>query len=61
MGRYRGPVVRIARRLGINIAETEKVQRYMDRRPYPPGQHGQRRSRRPSDYAVRLREKQKLR
>jgi small subunit ribosomal protein S4 len=33
----------------------------MERRPYPPGQHGQRRARRPSDYAVRLREKQKLR
>jgi len=33
----------------------------MERRPYPPGQHGQKRARRPSDYAVRLREKQKLR
>lgn len=29
--------------------------------PLPPGQHGQKRARRPSDYAVRLREKQKLR
>jgi small subunit ribosomal protein S4 len=45
----------------VNIAETEKVQKFMDRRPYGPGQHGQRRARRPSDYAVRLREKQKLR
>jgi small subunit ribosomal protein S4 len=33
----------------------------MERRPYPPGQHGQRRRRKPSDYGVRLREKQKLR
>jgi len=33
----------------------------MELRPYPPGQHGQKRARRPSDYAVRLREKQKLR
>jgi small subunit ribosomal protein S4 len=61
MGRYRGPIVKIARRLGINVAETEKVQKYLDRRPNPPGQHGQKRARRPSDYAVRLREKQKLR
>ncbi|MCL4454478.1 MAG: 30S ribosomal protein S4 [Deinococcus sp.] len=61
MGRYRGPIVKIARRLGVNVAETEKVQKFLDRRPYPPGQHGQKRARRPSDYAVRLREKQKLR
>ncbi|WP_018466883.1 30S ribosomal protein S4 [Calidithermus timidus] len=61
MGRYAGPVVKIARRLGINVAETEKVQKYLDRRPYSPGQHGQKKTRRPSDYAVRLREKQKLR
>ncbi|GEM87421.1 30S ribosomal protein S4 [Meiothermus granaticius] len=62
MGRYRGPIVKIARRLGVNVAETEKVQKFLDRRPYAPGQHGQKRSRgRPSDYSVRLREKQKLR
>lgn len=62
MGRYRGPIVKIARRLGINVAETEKVQKFLDRRPYAPGQHGQRRAKgRPSDYSVRLREKQKLR
>jgi small subunit ribosomal protein S4 len=61
MGRYRGPVVKISRREGVNLAETPKVQRYMERHPYPPGQHGQRRRRKPSDYGVRLREKQKLR
>lgn len=61
MGRYRGPIVKIARRLGINVAETEKVQKYLDSRPYAPGQHGQKRKGRPSDYSVRLREKQKLR
>lgn len=33
----------------------------MVRRPYPPGQHGQRRRGKPSDYARQLREKQKLR
>lgn len=61
MGRYRGPIVKVARQLGVNVAETEKVQKYLDRRPYAPGQHGQKRRGRPSDYAVRLREKQKLR
>lgn len=61
MGRYRGPVVKISRREGVNLVESPKVQKYMERHPYPPGQHGQRRRRKPSDYAVRLREKQKLR
>jgi len=61
MGRQRDPIVKLSRREGINLAETPKVQRYMERRPYPPGQHGQRRSRKLSDYGVRLREKQKLR
>ncbi|MBP47860.1 MAG: 30S ribosomal protein S4, partial [Myxococcales bacterium] len=32
----------------------------IDRRPHPPGQHGQARRKRPSDYALQLREKQKL-
>lgn len=61
MGHYRGPAVKISRREGVNLTESPKVQKYMERRPYPPGQHGQRRRRRPSDYGVRLREKQKLR
>jgi len=61
MSRYRGPAVKISRREGVNLTETPKVQRYMERHPYPPGQHGQARRRKPSDYAVRLREKQKLR
>ncbi|MBX3145055.1 MAG: 30S ribosomal protein S4 [Trueperaceae bacterium] len=61
MGRYRGPIVKICRREGANLVETPKVQRLMENHPYPPGQHGQRRRRKPSDYGVRLREKQKLR
>lgn len=60
MGRFRGSITKQSRREGINLAETEKVQKYLDRRPYGPGQHGQRRKGRPSDYAIRLREKQKL-
>jgi small subunit ribosomal protein S4 len=61
MGRYRGPAVKVSRREGVNLTETPKVQRYMERHPYPPGVHGQRRRRKPSDYGIRLREKQKLR
>ena len=64
MARYTGPVCRLCRR--------EDSQLYLkgdrcfsskcgyERRPYPPGQHGQGRKRRPSDYGQQLREKQKV-
>ncbi len=61
MGRYTGPKDRLSRREGINLmlkgarSESGKVERRM----YPPGMHSWRRSR-GSDYAVRLREKQKV-
>jgi small subunit ribosomal protein S4 len=50
--------VRLSRALGIAL--TPKAARHLERRPYPPGQHGRNR-RRPSDYKVRLLEKQRLR
>ncbi|MEO0539400.1 MAG: 30S ribosomal protein S4 [Cyanobacteria bacterium P01_A01_bin.105] len=56
MARYRGPRLRITRRLGDLPGLTRKVAR----KAYPPGQHGQARKKK-SDYAVRLEEKQKLR
>ncbi len=56
MSRYRGPRLRIVRRLGDLPGLTRKS----PRRAYPPGQHGQDRKKR-SEYAVRLEEKQKLR
>ncbi len=56
MSRYRGPRLRIVRRLG----ELPGLSRKSARRAYPPGQHGQNRKKR-SEYAVRLEEKQKLR
>lgn len=60
MARYRGPVGKVSRRLGIGI--TEKGQRILSRRPYPPGQHGQSsRRRQVSDYGLQLAEKQKAR
>ncbi|GAA1821197.1 30S ribosomal protein S4 [Planosporangium flavigriseum] len=52
------PKVRISRAMGIPL--TPKATRYFERRPYPPGVHGRRR-RNPSDYRLRLLEKQRLR
>lgn len=51
--------VRLSRALGIAL--TPKAARFMERRPYAPGQHGRARRRQESDYAVRLKEKQRLR
>ncbi|HEY9795810.1 MAG TPA: 30S ribosomal protein S4 [Leptolyngbyaceae cyanobacterium] len=56
MARYRGPRLRVVRRLGDLPGLTRKT----PRRAYPPGQHGQARKKR-SEYAIRLEEKQKLR
>lgn len=56
MSRYRGPRLRIVRRLG----ELPGLSRKSPRKSYPPGQHGQNRRKR-SEYAIRLEEKQKLR
>ena len=51
--------VRLSRALGIAL--TPKAQRLFEKRPYAPGEHGRNRRRTESDYAVRLREKQRLR
>jgi len=60
MARYRGPVGKISRRLGVGI--TEKGQRILSKRPFPPGQHGPgARKRQVSDYGLQLTEKQKAR
>jgi small subunit ribosomal protein S4 len=57
MSRYLGPVWKKSRRLGFSILETGKE---LQRRPFAPGQHGQRRSKL-SEYGTQLHEKQKLR
>lgn len=60
MARYRGPVGKISRRLGIGI--TDKGQRILNKRAFPPGQHGpSARRRQVSDYGLQLLEKQKAR
>ncbi|GAA2521213.1 30S ribosomal protein S4 [Rarobacter incanus] len=51
--------VRLSRALGIAL--TPKAARHFEKRPYAPGEHGRSRRRTESDYAVRLREKQRLR
>lgn len=56
MARYRGPRLRVVRRLG----ELPGLSRKTPRKAYPPGQHGQARKKK-SEYAIRLEEKQKLR
>ncbi|WP_295117957.1 30S ribosomal protein S4 [uncultured Leifsonia sp.] len=45
----------------LGIALTPKAARYMEKRPYAPGEHGRTKRKADSDYAVRLREKQRLR
>ena len=63
MARYTGPRCRLSRREGMDLMLTSRT-RSLDSKcklDAPPGQHGARRQRRSSDYALQLREKQKLR
>lgn len=59
MARYTGPKVRLSRRLNTNLFENEKGRKALERRPYPPGQHGQKRRVASSEYLTQLQEKQK--
>ena len=56
MARYTGPKSRIARKFGEGIFGADKV---LSKKNYPPGQHGNSRKRKTSEYGVQLREKQK--
>jgi small subunit ribosomal protein S4 len=64
VARYTGPVCRLCRREGIKLflkgerCYTDKCA--IERRSYPPGQHGQGRGRKATEYSVQLREKQKI-
>ena len=58
MARYTGPGYKQARRVGFSINETG---RELARRPYGPGQHGNERKGKLSDYGTQLKEKQKVR
>ncbi|WP_308464687.1 30S ribosomal protein S4 [Rathayibacter soli] len=50
---------RLSRSLGLAL--TPKAAKYLEKRPYAPGEHGRTKRKADSDYAVRLREKQRLR
>ena len=56
MARYRGPKAKIARRFNDPIFGHSKA---LQKKAYPPGQHGRSRRRKQSEYAVQLMEKQK--
>ncbi len=58
MSRYVGPTWKVSRRLGFSILENGKE---LAKRPYAPGQHGNDRRKKPSEYGKQLAEKQKLR
>ena len=64
MGRYTGPVCRLCRRermkLFLKGAKCDSMKCPIERRPYPPGEHGRARIRE-SEYMIQLREKQKAR
>jgi small subunit ribosomal protein S4 len=62
MSRYTGPRARVSRRLGVNIWGTKGEVDALERRPYPPGEHGRSRRRgNVSEYLYQLQEKQKAR
>ena len=58
MARYTGATYRRARRVGFSITETGKE---LAKKAYGPGQHGQKRAKKQSNYGVQLTEKQKVR
>ncbi len=64
MGRYTDAVCKLCRREGIKLflkgdrCHTTKCA--IDKRGYPPGEHGQRRAKKRTDYGIQLREKQKM-
>lgn len=59
MSRYRGPKDRLSRKFGINLFSAKRNP--LDRKGYAPGQHGQNRRQKKSEYGHHLIEKQKLR
>ena len=58
MARYTGSSNRISRRLGFSTLETGKE---LAKKPYAPGQHGNKKAKKLSNYGVQLQEKQKVR
>jgi small subunit ribosomal protein S4 len=65
MARYTGPACRLCRREKVKLflkgPKCESAKCPIERRPYPPGEHGRDRTRQGSEYLAQLREKQKAR
>jgi len=65
MARYTGPACRLCRREKVKLflkgPKCESMACPIERRPYPPGEHGRDRTRQGSEYLAQLREKQKAR
>lgn len=64
MARYLGPREKIERRIGERIGlkgtRSNSPKSAVTRKPYPPGMHGQKSSRKPSEYGLQLKSKQKV-
>ncbi|MGI5897724.1 MAG: 30S ribosomal protein S4 [Candidatus Dojkabacteria bacterium] len=64
MGRYTGPKEKLSRREGVNLhlkgARSFSDKSGLQRKPFPPGQHGNKKRARLSNYGIQLREKQKV-
>lgn len=58
MSRYTGSSYKLSRRVGFSTLENGKE---LAKRPYGPGQHGNKRKAKPSNYGIQLTEKQKVR
>ena len=58
MSRYTGSSYKVSRRLGFSTLENGKE---LAKKPYVPGQHGNKRGKKLSDYGIQLQEKQKVR
>ena len=58
MSRYTGPRVKVMRALGVDLPGLSR--KSIERRPYPPGEHGKAHRRKESVYGIQLKEKQKL-
>ena len=58
MSRYTGSIYKQSRHLGFSVLENGKE---LVKKPYAPGQHGQDRRKKSSDYGIQLNEKQKVR
>src|SRR5574344_127863 len=64
MGRYTGPKDKLSRREGVELflkgARSFSEKNGLARKPFAPGQHGNQRRARLSNYGIQLREKQKV-